>query len=380
MKIVIAPDKFKGSLSAMEVCNAIEAGIHQYDPAIETIKHPLADGGEGTLTILQNHFNLKSVSVMVKDPLFRDITTTYKHNENTAFIEMANASGLQLLEESKRNCCHTTTFGTGQLILDAIKKGFKNIVLFIGGSATNDGGVGMATALGYRFYSESGDEIVPIGKELISINSIDSQKLLFDIKDVNVTVVCDVKNPLYGPNGAAYIYGSQKGASAAEIEMLDVGLNHFSKQVSKYLNMDVGEMEGAGAAGGLGAGAVCFLNAKMQSGIDFVMEQTGFNQLLDNTIDLIITGEGSVDKQTIEGKVIKGVSERAIENQIPFSILAGKIEDYNLIKNNLRPHNLMAITSSTITIADAIQNAAIHLQRLSFQLIQNFYNTINNTQ
>ncbi|WPR72079.1 glycerate kinase [Flavobacterium sp. NG2] len=372
MKVVIAPDKFKGSLSAMEVCNAIEAGIHQYNPAIETIKHPLADGGEGTLTILQNHFNLKSVSVMVKDPLFRDITTTYKHNESTAFIEMANASGLQLLEESKRNCCHTTTFGTGQLILDAIKKGFKNIVLFIGGSATNDGGVGMASALGYRFYSESGEEIVPIGEELIYINSIDSQKLLFDIKDVNVTVVCDVKNPLYGPNGAAFVYGSQKGASAAEIEMLDAGLYNFSKQVSKYLNMDVGEMEGAGAAGGLGAGAVCFLNAKMQSGIDFVMEQTGFNKLLDDTIDLIITGEGSVDKQTIEGKVIKGVSERANQAQIPFFIIAGVVKDEALIKSNLKPKDVVSIMGLGVAVEEAIKNAPHYLKKLSCQLLETY--------
>jgi glycerate kinase len=370
MRVVIAPDKFKGSLSALEVCLAIENGIKKFDSSIETIKHPLADGGEGTLDILQNYFELKTVSLLVKDPLFRDIRATYMVSEDTAYIEMSNASGLQLLKEEEKNCCNTTTFGTGQLILDAVQKGFKNIVLFIGGSATNDAGIGMAAALGYEFYNAESKSIEPIGKSLLSIHKIENDKLLFTLSDINFTVVCDVKNPLYGPNGAAYVYGSQKGASSEEIETLDLGLQNFSKQVSKYLHKEVATIPGAGAAGGLGAGAVCFLNATIKSGIDFVMEQTGFDALLKDHVDLIITGEGSVDKQTIEGKVIKGISERAIQNNIPFSIISGVVKDEKLIRENLNPKSINSIMELGVTIEDAIQNAATHITNITYKLMK----------
>lgn len=369
MKILIAPDKFKGSLSAMQVCNAIENGIKKYDAMIETIKHPLADGGEGTLAILQNYFKLTTVSIIVKNPLFKDIIATYMVSTDTAFIEMANASGLQLLENNEKNCSNTTTFGTGQLIFDALLKGYKNIVLFIGGSATNDAGIGMATALGYNFYNNKKELINPIGKELINIASIDKNNILFDLNRLNFTVVCDVKNPLYGANGAAYVYGAQKGASLSDIESLDLGLQNFSIQVSEYLNKNVATIPGAGAAGGLGAGAVAFLNAKIQSGIDFVMEQTGFDALLQSDIDLIITGEGSVDKQTIEGKVIKGISDRAKQNNIPFSIIAGVIKDKELIIENLKPKSMHSIMELGVTVEDAMQNATSHLKSISYNLI-----------
>lgn len=374
MKIVIAPDKFKGSLSAMEVCYAIESGVKKFDPTIEVIKHPLADGGEGTLAILQNYFNLKTVSVAVKNPLFKDIIATYMVSTNTAFIEMANASGLQLIDEKERNCSKTTTFGTGQLILDAVKKGYKNIVLFIGGSATNDAGIGMATAIGYNFYNNKNESINPIGKELTNITRIDKHNLIFDVNTITFTVVCDVKNPLYGTNGAAHIYGPQKGASPSEIESLDLGLKNFDRQISKFLNKEVATIPGAGAAGGLGAGAVAFLNAKMQSGIDFVMEQTGFDGVLSSGIDLIITGEGSVDKQTIEGKVIKGISERANQINIPFSIIAGVIKDKELILENLKPKSIHSIMELGVEVEDAIQNAAAHLNKIAFQLITEIKN------
>jgi glycerate kinase len=372
MKVLIAPDKFKGSLSAMEVCNAIESGIHKFDASIKTIKHPLADGGEGTLAILQNYFELKTILVVVKDPLFRSTIAPYRHNEDTAFIEMANASGLLMVEENKRDCSNSTSFGTGQLIQDALKRGFRKIILFIGGSATNDGGIGMAAALGYKFYSKEGEEINPVGKELIRIDRIENEELPFELNDLHFTVVCDVKNPLYGANGAAHVYAAQKGASEAEIEQLDLGLRNFSQQVEKYLGQNMADLPGAGAAGGMGAGAVCFLNAKIQSGIDFVMEQTGFDTLVGSKIDLIITGEGSVDKQTIEGKVIKGISERAREHQIPFSILAGVVKDAALIEDNLKPYSVQSIMDLGVTVDDAIDNAAAHLNEMSYQLIKNY--------
>ncbi|AWG20995.1 hypothetical protein FFWV33_05305 [Flavobacterium faecale] len=370
MKIVIAPDKFKGSLSAMEVCNAIEAGIHKYDATIETIKHPLADGGEGTLTILQNYFELKTAAVVVKDPLFRTTTATYKYNDHTAFIEMANASGLLLVDALDRDCSNSTSFGTGQLVLDAVNKGFRKIILFIGGSATNDGGIGMATALGFGFFSKEGQTVAPVGKELINIDKITTDKVIEVLKSVHFTVVCDVKNPLYGSNGAAQVYAAQKGASLTDIEQLDLGLQNFSVQVEKYLGQNVATLEGAGAAGGMGAGAVCFLNAKMQLGIDFVMEQTGFDVVIQNNIDLIITGEGSVDKQTIEGKVIKGISERARQNKIPFAIVAGIVKDMDLITDNLKPESIQSIMDLGVTVEDAMQNAAVHLTEMTYQMIE----------
>lgn len=369
MKILIAPDKFRGSLSAMQVCNAVEEGIHRFNSSIETIKHPLADGGEGTLEILQNYFVLTNVEIPVKDPLFKDITASYMVSDDTAFIEMANASGLQLLEKQERNCYHTSTFGTGQLILDAVKKGFKKIILFIGGSATNDAGIGMAAALGYRFYDSEMRRIEPTGKGLIDISVIDDKDLWIDVNEIRFTVVCDVKNPLYGKNGAAFVYGSQKGASPQEIELLDLGLINFSKQVEKYLNKSVADIPGSGAAGGLGAGAICFLNAEMQSGIDFVMEQTAFEDALKSGVTLIITGEGCVDKQTIEGKVIKGVSEMAAKHQIPFSIICGSVKDEEQIIQNLNPKSIHSIMELGVTVEDAMQNASTHVSTIAYQLM-----------
>ncbi|MDG1872047.1 MAG: glycerate kinase [Flavobacterium sp.] len=373
MKVIIAPDKFKGSLSAMEVCKAINRGLKNWDPAIETILHPLADGGEGTLAILQNYFELAKIEVVVKNPLFKDITASYLVSKDTAFIEMSHASGLQLLQIEERDCMHTTTIGTGQLIADAIKKGYKKIVLFIGGSATNDGGIGMAAALGYDFFDSKGAVLSPVGASLIAIDSIDSSNRKLELNDIEFTVVCDVKNPLYGPNGAAYIYGAQKGASAESIALLDMGLQNFSKQVEIHLKIDVATILGGGAAGGLGAGAVCFLNAKIKSGIDFIMDQTNFDVAITGKDTLIITGEGSLDKQTVEGKVIKGISDRAHKNKIPFVIIAGIIKDQELIKEKLQPHSMHAIMDVAVSTTDAMSNAAKHIEFIAYQLIKDYF-------
>lgn len=378
MKILIAPDKFKGSLSAQEVCEAIEKGIKRFDASIETIKHPLADGGEGSLDILQNYFNLESITIQVQDPLFNWINASYMASKDTAFIEMSNASGLQLLDKKNQNCYNTSTIGTGQLIYDAIEKGYKNINLFIGGSATNDAGIGMATALGYKFYNSENKLIQPIGKELIHISKIDASFLFFDLNTINITVICDVKNPLYGKNGAAYTYGKQKGASNEELNLLDVGLQNFSTQVLKHLNKDIATIEGAGAAGGLGAGAICFLNATIKSGIDFVMEQTQFKYYLNQNIDLIITGEGSVDKQTLEGKVVKGISTIAIQNNIPFYIIAGIVKDKQLIEKYLKPSGINSIMELGVSLEDAIKNASKYLNTIVYDIVRNIKNDIVN--
>lgn len=374
MRILVAPDKFKGSMSAQEVCNAIENGVKKYNSNIEVIKHPLADGGEGTLEILQHYFPLKQVVLEVQNPLFKTIKSSYFVSSDTAYIEMANASGLQLLKKEEQNCYHTSTIGTGQLIKDAISKGFKNINLFIGGSATNDAGMGMATALGYRFFDVNRNLLKPIGKELINITKIDASSLLFDLSKINFTVICDVKNPLFGENGAAHVYAAQKGATIEEINLLDKGLRNFSIQVQNNFNVSIENMEGAGAAGGLGAGAVTFLNAKMQSGIDFVLEQTNFQRQLNKGIDLIITGEGSLDKQTLHGKVVKGISTISDINNIPFYIVAGVVKDEDLIKETLKPLGIKSIMGLGISVKNAMENAATHLKSIAYNIVNSLDN------
>ena len=262
MKVLISPDKFKGSLSAQEVCEAIDRGVKKFDQRIETIFHPLADGGEGTLENLQSSLELESVVVEVNDPLFRPVKAEYKIGGGNAYIEMAAASGLPLLTVQERNCLYTTTYGTGELMLHAINKGVNNIYLFVGGSATNDGGIGMANALGYQFYDAENNELSPIGKELINISRIDHSKMKMDINKINLTAVCDVKNPLFGPEGAAYIYGPQKGGNEEEIKMLDKGLRNLSEVVYSTLGKDIANLEGGGAAGGISAGAMLFVMLK----------------------------------------------------------------------------------------------------------------------
>lgn len=378
MKIVLAFDKFKGSLSAIDVCNAIEKGIKRFNQSVEIIKHPLADGGEGTLTILNNFFKLKKRNVIVNNPLFKPCEAAYLVSNDTAYIEMATASGLQLLSENERNCFYTSSYGTGELILHAVTNGFKNIVLFIGGSATNDAGIGMASALGYNFYNANNQLVIPIGKELTNIVRIEKTDLKIDLNSINCTVICDVKNELFGPNGAAYIYAPQKGATSTQVNQLNQGLINFSKQVELFLDKEIASIPGAGAAGGLGAGAICFLNAKLQSGIDFVMEHTNFNTLINSDIDLIITGEGSVDKQTIEGKVVSGVALQAEKLNIPFIIVSGIAKDLNKIKAELKPAEIYSIMDLGITQKEAIAKASKYLNDIGFHLIQQFTCNKNN--
>ncbi len=369
MKILIAPDKFKGSLTAVEVCRAIERGIKKYDPAIETILQPLADGGEGTLEILGNTLDLETVFLTVNDPLFRPVTAFYKKNNHTAFIEMATASGLGLLNENERNCLFTTTYGTGEMILDAIEKGVENIFLFVGGSATNDAGMGMATALGYCFLNKNRNKLKPVGANLIAVNFIDKNALKFDPSNINVTVVCDVKNVLFGKDGAAHIYAPQKGAGASAVQLLDNGLRHFSKIIKRDIGKDVSKVKGGGAAGGLGAGAVAFLNASIRPGIETVMEITAFKKQLTD-VDLVITGEGKFDHQTGKGKLVEGVARACREKGIPVAAVCGKLEvDAETLKQMGIDH-WAEIMSEGVTLEQAVKEAAGRLEGLVFGMVR----------
>jgi len=369
MKILIAPDKFKGSLTAHKVCQAIDRGIKKFDSSIKTILHPLADGGEGTLDILSELLDLKTVEVEVSNPLLNPIISFYKKNKDTAFIEMSLASGLELLKPNERNCMYTTTFGTGELILNAIQKGAKKIFLFIGGSATNDAGVGMATALGYRFFDKNKNLISPIGKNLTQVHSIDSSQLKFNPSEIEVTVVCDVENVLFGKNGAAYVYASQKGANEKEMEFLDQGLQHFSKTITTHFRKNVSQIKGGGAAGGLGAGAMIFLNAKIQSGIQTILQLTHFEEKLKD-VDLIITGEGKLDYQTLKGKVIKGIADLAKEKSIPINVICGTCELSSDEIKQLGIQKVVTILNDDVTLEQAISEAKERVEQITFNMFK----------
>lgn len=326
MTILIAPDKFKGSLSAKEVCEAVSTGLLKLDPSLSIISVPLADGGEGTSELLTINSGGSVINCSVSDPLFRKINASYgiSGDGTTAFIEMASASGLHLLTKEERNPLNTTTYGTGELIKDAIARGVTKIILAIGGSATNDAGIGMAAALGMKFKDKKGDELQPIGSNLIYIHSIVDDHFLIKKNKIQFVVLCDVDNELYGPHGAAFVYGPQKGADDQGVQLLDQGLKHFAAIVEKELNVDI-HFPGAGAAGGLGAGSKVFLNAAFTRGIDFILKALKLEDQI-KLADLVITGEGKMDEQTLSGKVVMGVTELAHKYRKPILAIVGKNE------------------------------------------------------
>ncbi|MCL6274565.1 glycerate kinase [Muricauda sp. 2012CJ35-5] len=326
MKFVIAPDKYKGSLSGAQFCNAVENGILQVFPKSKIIKKPLADGGDGTLEVVQQYLNATLETVFVQDPLFREINATYllSQDKKTAYVEMSEASGYKLLQHSEMNCMHTTSLGTGQLIVNALDQGVQKIILGIGGSATNDGGMGLAQALGYRFYDGENNPLEPVGKNLDKVQRIEKEHLHPRLNAVAVQVACDVNNPFYGAKGAAHIYGAQKGASPEEIEILDNGLRQFAQVIHLTFGLDVQGIPGAGAAGGMGAGAKVFMDAELTSGVDLIMELANFKSAVVDA-DWIITGEGQLDGQTLSGKTINGVLQVAASHKIPVAALCGSI-------------------------------------------------------
>ncbi len=327
MKFILAPDKYKGSLTGRDFCETVARGIRKVLPDAEIVSRPLADGGDGTIDVVKDYLNASVVSITVKDPFFREVSAPYllSADQQTAFIEMSEASGYKLLEKSKMNCMRTTTFGTGEMIVDALEKGAKHIVLGIGGSATNDGGMGMAAALGFEFLDEEGQVLEPIGKNLGRVEEVKTGQVHPKLREVKIEVACDVNNPFYGKEGAAHIYGPQKGASEEEVAFLDKGLEHFAQILQSTFNIDVQQIQGAGAAGGLGGGSVVFLNAKLVSGVDLVMEMAQFEQVLDGA-DWVITGEGQLDGQTLSGKTINGVIQAARKKQIPVAALCGSVD------------------------------------------------------
>ena len=372
MNILIACDSFKDALDAPSVCRAIERGLRLADPfpkesglhssTLKTRIFPLADGGEGLSTILNFHLGLTQIEVEVSDPLFRKIKATYNMSVDgkTAFIEMAQAAGLQLLTIEERNPLKTTTFGVGEMINDALKRGAKRIVLGIGGSATNDLGIGMAAALGWQFLDKNGELLLPIGASLDKIKTITPPQYKSHF-DAIFEVMCDVKNPLLGKTGAANVYARQKGATDADIEMLENGVLNFLK----VINFQKVETAGAGAAGGLGFGALFFLNATLKSGIDTLMDLTHFDKQIA-WADVIFTGEGRLDNQTAHGKLIAGIISRA--EQKPVIALCGAVDAPPQYIADLGLKAAFSIAQKPCSLPEALAATAENLEKTAFNV------------
>lgn len=326
-KIVIASDSFKGSLSSAEVAACGERAVHRLFPDCKVVQLPVADGGEGTVETLTAALGGQSVTAIVHDPLGRLITARYGWiaQEQTALIEMAAASGLPLLPLEERNPWLTSTYGTGELIRNALERGCHKFLIAIGGSATNDGGMGLLQALGFRFLDAEGKELPGCGGSLQQIQQIDSSGVLVDLAQCRFTVACDVTNPFYGPTGAAYVFAPQKGADAEMVEALDQGLRHFAQLIHTTQGIAIDQLAGAGAAGGLGGGLVAFLNARLTPGIEMVLDALRFDTQITGA-DLIITGEGKLDAQTCMGKTPLGILRRAQQQGIPVVALGGAVE------------------------------------------------------
>ena len=325
-KIVLAPDSFKGTMSSIKICDIMEAEIKKFYPDAEVIKIPVADGGEGTVDAFLEAVGGEKIHVMVKGPYFETMDSFYGilADGKTAVIEMAAAAGLPLVE-NRKNPFLTTTYGVGELIRHAVESGCRNLIIGLGGSCTNDGGAGMAAALGVKFISKDGEEFIPTGGTLSRVDRIDTSEIM-DLSGVTITVMCDVNNPLCGENGASKVFGPQKGADAAMTELLDRNLRHFAEIIKVHLNKDITDMPGAGAAGGMGAGTAAFLDAELKRGIDVVLDTAGFDSLLEGT-DLVFTGEGKIDSQSLSGKVICGVASRAKKHNVPVIAVVGDIGD-----------------------------------------------------
>jgi len=358
VRILIAPDSFKDALPAADVCHAMAAGLRISHPDATLREFPMADGGEGALAVLSWHLGLRSTGIETVDPLRRPLRAAYGIAEDgkTAIIEMAATAGLELLGAAERDAAATTTYGTGLMIKDAITRGVERIVLAIGGSATTDAGIGIAAATGWQFLDASGHELPPAGD---SLNSIDRIVPPLHSPAFAMDVMCDVDNPLYGPQGAAWVYGAQKGADAGMMARLDEGLRHLATKLGR---VDAAEQPGAGAAGGVGFGAVVFLKAQLHRGIDVIMDLTHFDAALAAT-DLVICGEGHLDAQTLRGKLIHGICQRARRFNVPVIALCGRISASREQIEAIGLRDAICINEPGTSLLEALQKTGANLTR-----------------
>lgn len=365
MKIVVAPDSFKGSLSSGRVCFFIEKGLKKAIPEVEIIKIPIADGGEGSLKCLKASLKADYKSLKVVNPIGKKINSFYLVSNDLAVIEMAQASGITLINDNQKNPFKTTSYGTGQLILHAIKNGIKNIYLCIGGSATVDGGAGMLQALGIHFYDKKNNLIKEyMNNELLKeVKKINTSHFYKNTHEIKITLLSDVKNKLLGKNGAVYTYANQKGAKCEDLPLLESNMKYFYNLISRYAK-NVINIEGTGAAGGLGAGVLSFFDCEIKSGIDEILELINFSEKTKNA-NIIITGEGSIDKQTINGKLISGILNKS--NRVPVIAIAGSVNDIEKI-NKMGLLSAFSICNKPMSIEDSIINVEKLIENISIQI------------
>lgn len=371
MRVVVAPDSFKESLSASRVAFAIAEGIKKVDPQAEVSCIPMADGGEGTVEALVTATSGRIVSVRSVDALNRPIESFYGvlGDGKTAVIEMAAASGLELLSVQERNPLITSTYGTGLLLKAAIDEGFREIIIGIGGSVTNDGGAGMAQALGFKLLDKNGFSIGLGGVSLANLFKIDRLEVHPLLSSVKITIACDVQNPLTGPTGATLVYGPQKGALPEMIDILERGMTHYSNILKQEFGTDYSTIAGAGAAGGLGAGLMTFCNAKIRSGFELIAELTDLEQQISHS-DLVFTGEGKIDSQTAYGKTISGIAKLCKNHQVPLVALAGMVSGdlSELYQQGLT--SAFAIANRPMSLEESKTNAANLLSSTSEQILR----------
>lgn len=371
MNILIAPDSFKDCLEATDVAKHLGIGIHRVISNANIHYLPMADGGEGFVQTMISAVGGKKVSLPVLDPLGKEITGFYGvlNDNTTAVIEMAAASGIELLKPEERNPLQTSTYGTGQLMIDAINKGCKKIIIGIGGSATNDGGIGMAKALGYKFLDHNDNELPEGGGSIGTLKRIDISGKINGLNNIEVLVACDVNNPLTGMHGASAVFGPQKGATPEMVTLLDNHLAHLANIVKKYLGKDIMDLPGGGASGGLGAGLVAFVNGTLRPGFDIVKEQTNLEEHVKK-VDLVITGEGKMDAQTKMGKTPWGVAQIAQKYKKPVLAFAGVLgEGYKELYNEGFT-SVFALPNGPATLDSCITNAPELLADTAEQVIR----------
>lgn len=373
MNIVVAIDSFKGSLSSTEAGNIVKNAALKIEPSYNVIVRPLADGGEGTVEALSSGADGRIVELDVTGPLFEKVTAKYfiMAENNTAVIEMASAAGLTLIEENKRNPLKTTTFGVGELILDAIEKGCRRFIIGIGGSATNDGGIGMLGALGYNFLDEKGKSVTLNGEGLKEIKTIVTHNVNPILKDCVFRVACDVTNPLCGELGCSKVFAPQKGADTEAVEKMDLWLKNYSSVVEKALKNAYSNYPGAGAAGGLGFAFKSFLNAQLDSGVKIILEETKLEEFIENA-DLVVTGEGRLDYQTAMGKAPIGVAELSKKHNKKVIAFAGSVTDDATICNEKGIDAYFSIMQGVSTLDEALDknNAEKNLFNTAYQVFR----------
>ena len=371
MRIISASDSFKGSLTSNQIADIISHSAKNVSEDIEVIACPIADGGEGTLDAVLLSGDFDELELTVKNPLFEPINARYAIKGKVAFVEMAQASGLTLIPYKDGNAELTTTYGTGQIIADAVKRGAEQIYVAVGGSATNDGGIGALAALGVRFLDENGAELEPIGKNLINIEKIDTDNFSLP-SETRLTVLADVDNPLVGERGATRVYGRQKGAVGETADILENGMIHYADVVERELGIRLHDKPFSGAAGGLSGGLMAFAGAAVASGIESVLRLTGFEEKLKNA-DAVVTGEGRLDSQSLCGKAISGVCAPAKRLGVPVYAIVGSTELSQADLSAFGIKRVETLIADSESFEDAINNAPFHMERVAKRMIELIY-------